>query len=68
MRYEYFGPQGQRRSIEYTDSSGYRRIGERIATGFDMWQRFEESPKGELVTIVAFQSEVTGKVWALYYE
>ena len=66
VKYEYFGPHGERRSVEMDDREGAQSIGERVAVGFPCVHRRAESPDGSPVTVVYFQSDVTGAVWAVY--
>ncbi len=68
MQYEYFGPQGQRRSEMLADPLAEKRIGERVVIGFDVVHRHLEDVKGEPFTLVYFQSDITGKVWAVYHD
>jgi hypothetical protein len=67
VTYEYFGPHGGRRTVELNESQASQRIGERVMIGFTCIQRYTESPDGTMITVVYFQSEITGSVWALYY-
>jgi hypothetical protein len=67
VTYEYFGPHGERRTVELDESQAAKQIGDRVMVGFTCIQRHTESPDGSLVMVVYFQSEVTGSVWALYY-
>jgi hypothetical protein len=67
VTYEYFGPHGERRTAVQDEREGAQRIGERVMVGFPCVHRYTESPDGGLVTVVYFQAEVTGSVWALYY-
>lgn len=66
MQYEYFGPQGERRSREFTDQEAAESVGDRVICGFDVVQR-DINARGQQLQIIYFQSEVTGKVWALYF-
>lgn len=68
MHYEFFGPIGGRRSVEMTEEDALRSIGERVANGFESHVRFLESPDGKFVTVVWFQSDVLGEVWAVYHD
>lgn len=67
VTYEYFSPDGGRRSDSLTDQEGAQRIGQRVMVGFPCVHRYVDAPDGSLVTMIYFQSEVTGSVWALYY-
>lgn len=68
VQYEWFGPDGQRRSSAYDEREASSSIGNRVTIGFPVSQRHFESPSGESVWVVFFQSDVTGDVWAVYFE
>jgi hypothetical protein len=67
MRYEYFGPDGRRRSETYDDQTAAQRIGERVMIGFDMTHRYVDAPDGSVTSVTYFQSEITGNAWAIYF-
>ena len=67
--YEYFGPQGQRRTKILAAPVAARSIGERAMMGFPLVQRHVRTPTDTPdVSLVYFQSEATGVVWAVYYD
>ena len=68
IHYEYFGPNGERRSQVLDESQAAKQIGGRALIGFTVVQRYVGTrPDAEDVSLLYFQSEVTGKVWAVYY-
>jgi hypothetical protein len=68
ISYEYFGPWGQRRSEVIDYDRAARMIGNRVLIGFPFFQRHIETPSGETLLVAYFRSDITGKVWALYFE
>lgn len=67
VHYEWFGPQGQRRSDEMSDEHAERSIGARVMIGFDVVQRSWSDENGDHVWVVYCQSDFDGRVWAVYF-
>lgn len=57
-----------RRDMVISREAAERQIGQRVMIGFPLWSRYVVSPSGERFIVTAFQSDVTGKVWAVYME
>lgn len=71
IRYVYFSPEGKYRSRILSDAEAARSVGERVLLGCEMHQRRVATPlpgKFPDTPLVYFQSDVSGKVWAFYYE
>lgn len=66
--YEHFSPQGERKSGLITEEEASAMIGRRVLTSFPVVQRFVRDPEGDHFFLTYFQSDVTGSVWAVYYE
>lgn len=68
IQYVYFSPDGSRREQVLSYERARKMIGDRVLTGFEMVARYVDCQDGsDAMTIVYFQSDVTGRVWALYY-
>lgn len=65
MQYEHLGD--KRRSVTLSELEAAQMIGGRILCGFDVVQRWVRSRSGQRVQVTYFQSEITGKVWAVYF-
>lgn len=57
-----------RRDMFISREAAERQIGQRVMIGFTLWHRYVVSPIGERFIVTAFQSDVTGKVWAVYID
>lgn len=68
MQYEYFGRNGDNASRTISEDQAIRSIGLRVLVGFPVTSRTVEAPDGRYVGVTYFQSEVSGNVWALYYD
>lgn len=66
IQYEHIG--GNRRSATMTDIAAEASIGGRIMSGFECWQDYVVDPNGHKFSLVVFQNEVTGNVWAIYFD
>ena len=66
--YTHISPEGEitERAVEARDAA--RMIGDRVLIGFNVVQRYIDTPKGSHEPITYFQSDVTGAVWAICTE
>lgn len=62
----HISPEGEitERVIESRDAA--LMIGDRVLIGFNVVQRYIDTPDGSHEPITYFQSDVTGAVWAIY--
>lgn len=68
INYTHISPEGKitERVIEEHDAA--RMIGDRVLIGFNVAQRYIDTPGGSHEPVTYFQSDVTGAVWAVYTE
>lgn len=69
MFYVYIDPDVSVRPLvrDLPDKVAKQHIGQRVGTGFPVVQRFVMDRHGELFSLVYFQSDADGHVWAIYY-
>jgi hypothetical protein len=65
--YEYFGPQGARRSTTLDSDTVSKIVGDRVLMGWEVTTRWFADPDGEYFWLTYFQSDITGNVWCLLY-
>lgn len=67
MQYVHVDPDGNVTEREITQEAAILQIGERVMIGFPLVQRYVEGLDGSTTSVNYFQSDVTGRIWALYY-
>lgn len=67
VRYEYFGPEGERRSHEYDHEAAQRIVGSRAMTGWPVTHRWVDGVDESSLSVTWFTGH-GGRVWSLLYE
>lgn len=68
VNYTHISPEGKITEKVIKHHAAARMIGDRVLIGFNVVQRYIDTPNGSHEPITYFQSDVTGAVWAIYTE
>lgn len=66
VNYAHISPEGKITERVIEDHDAARMIGDRVLIGFNVVQRYIDTPSGSHEPVTYFQSDATGAVWAIY--